>query len=479
LVRALVLGAVAIAAVGGGFISLVAFRVDRHTSVATARLSVTPAEHGALDLYVPLVDWGARFPAVRLPARLHVDIRSIDRKAVARLAEGKLGTVTAVRGEVRDAIASYIRLLIAVVFLSSLLLGGLMAFAVRGRAGPKLRWTLGATALTAVGWLVALTVLLPPRGAIDNPEYYAHGPEIPRALAAIEAATDSSGRLSEELDSQLVGLARLLVAPAGRPQLSGLPQLVLASDLHNNVAALPALERAAAGRPLFFDGDLTDSGSPFEAALVGRVVGAGRPFVFVAGNHDSDTLARGLARAGAIVLTTDGQLLPDGRLGPRVVRVAGVRVAGYTDPFERRKADGYRGLRNPDTTPAQRRAFAGWLRATAPHVDVVMVHAPGLAERGLAELKANPPDHPLLVLTGHTHEVALDTSRNLAVVNGGTVGGGGTGNLDESKPIGLALVTYRTDPHFAPLVADLVEIDPGSGSASATRQRLNLSRGGG
>jgi predicted phosphodiesterase len=473
-VRALVLLAVVLAAATGGFAALVALRVDRETSVATARLSVTPASDGALDLYVPLVDWGARFPVVRLPARLHVDVRSIDRDAVGLLARGRREAIAQVRGEVRDAIASYIRLLIVVVFASALALGSLTAFAVRGRAGPRLRWTVPAAILTAFAWGAVLLVLLPPRGRVDNPEYYAHGPEIPRALAAVESAAASSGRLSEELDTQLVGLARLLVAPAGRPPLSGLPQLVLASDLHNNIAALPALERAADRRPLFFDGDLTDRGTPLEAALVRRVVRAGRPFVFVSGNHDSDTLERELAAAGAIVLTQRGQLLPGGGHGAGVVDVAGARVAGYSDPFERKRANRYRATGEPSTTPAQRRAFTAWLRSVAPGTDVVMVHAPGLAEDGLDYLRAHPPPHPLLVLNGHTHEQALSTSANLAVVNGGTVGGGGTGNLDEDKPIGLAVVTYRTRGGFRPLAADLVEIDPGDGSARAERQRLDL-----
>ncbi|HKP90921.1 MAG TPA: metallophosphoesterase family protein [Thermoleophilaceae bacterium] len=474
-VKAIVLLAVVAAAAAGGFVALVAFRIDRDTTVASARLSVTPSSQGALDLYVPLVDWGARFPVVRFPARLHVDVRSVDRTAVGLLARGREEAIAQVRDEVRDAIASYIRLLITVVFASSLALGSLTAFAVRGRAGPRLRFTVPAAILTSIAWVVVLLVLLPPRGRVDDPEYYAHGPEIPRALAAVEAAAESSGRISEELDSQLVGLARLLGAPAGRPPLSGLPQFVLASDLHNNVAALPALERATAGRPLFFDGDLTDSGSPFEAALVQRVVHAGRPFVFVSGNHDSDTLSRQLAAGGAIVLTQRGRLLPGGGYGPRIVTVGGLRVAGYSDPFERRRADHYRSRGEPSTTPAQRRAFTRWLLGVAEKVDVVMVHAPGLAEDGLEELRVNPPAHPLLVLEGHSHDQSLSTSTNLAVVNGGTVGAGGTGNLDEDKPIGLAVITYRTRNGVAPLAADLVEIDPGKGSASARRERLDLS----
>ena len=45
-------------------------------TVGSVSLSVDPLHRGALDLYVPLVDWGVRFPVVRLPARISIDVRS-------------------------------------------------------------------------------------------------------------------------------------------------------------------------------------------------------------------------------------------------------------------------------------------------------------------------------------------------------------------------------------------------------------------
>ena len=78
---------------------------------------------------------------------------------------------------------------------------------------------------------------------------------------------------------------------------------------------LPSLARAAEGVPLFLAGDLTDRGSPLETSVTERVADAGHPLVFVSGNHDSDTLELRLTKAGAIVLTRRGQLLPDGRYG--------------------------------------------------------------------------------------------------------------------------------------------------------------------
>ena len=159
-------------------------------------------------------------------------------------------------------------------------------------------------------------MLLPPRSNVDDPQYYANGPEVPAALRTLESLGASARTLDDEIDEQLVGIARLVYAPAGRPALGDrLPRLTVASDLHNNVIALPALERAARGGPLLFAGDLTDRGSALERTLVQQVVRAGTKLVFVSGNHDSDASERQLARAGAVVLTRAGRLNADGSTG--------------------------------------------------------------------------------------------------------------------------------------------------------------------
>ena len=274
------------------------------------------------------MDWGARFEAIRLPVRLRVDLRTVDRQTVQRVAQAGTLDVQNVRGQARDAIAGYLKALIGVTMLAALSLGLLVAFAIRGGSGPRLRWTIGLVLVTTAGIGIALVVLLPPRGEIDRPQYYAHGADIPRALEAIDTAQRSTRVLDEELDAQLVGLARLVTEPAGRAPLAGAPRFTVASDLHNNALTIPILERSADDGPVLFPGDLTDRGSPLEASVVRRVVRTGRPFVFVSGNHDSNTLERALARAGAIVLTERGRLNSDGSLGDVVQRVGGSGRSG-------------------------------------------------------------------------------------------------------------------------------------------------------
>ena len=463
---------VVIAVLGGGLLALATYSAERELSVGRIELSVQPFHRGALDLYVPLVDWGARFGAIRLPARLSIDVRTVDREAAERLAAGQLPDVEAVRKDARDAVASYLRMLLLVVFACGLTAGLIVALAVRGRRVPRLRW-LFATALgTALAGCLALVLLLPPRGQIADPEYYANGPDIPVALRAIEQAQGSARVISEELNEQLVGLARLVSSSAQREPGRDVRHLVLASDLHNSLLALPALDRAVGRDPLFFAGDLTSSGSPFEFTLVRRIVRIGHPFVFVSGNHDSDALVRRMALAGGIVLTERGRLRSDGTYGPVVVKVRGLRVAGYADPFERRARDHFRQLREPRPTPEQQEEFRDWLRPLLGRVDVVMVHSPQLAEAAAEELRRIPPRRPLALLTGHTHVQKFRSSTNLVEVNGGTVGGGGTGNLEKTQPFGLAVLIYAREGGFEPTAADLVQIDAHGGSARAERLRV-------
>src|SRR3954471_7254351 len=121
--RVLIVLLVIVATVFGAAVALGTFQIDRELDVGTVRLSVDPGYPGALDLYVPVVDWGVRFPVVRLPARVNVDVRAVARDAVLQLAErGGLDTEF-VRGQARDALAFSLRLAILVSVAAALALG--------------------------------------------------------------------------------------------------------------------------------------------------------------------------------------------------------------------------------------------------------------------------------------------------------------------------------------------------------------------
>ena len=357
---------------------------------------------------MPLVDWGVRFEdAIRVPARLSVDLRTVDRATVASVAQGGSLDIQRVRAEARDAIAGYLRKL------------SRLALTARGRSGCS--WRSPSAIARDRGFAtpsrprssrpprsaVAFVVLVPPRGEMDEPQYYAFGPDIPRALEAVEAAQRSTRQLDQELDAQLVGLARLVAEPAGRTPLADRPRITIASDLHNNFLAAPILERATDNGPLLFAGDLTDRGSPLEARLVSRVAGSAPVRLRVRQPR------LGLARARP-------RRARRGRADP--ARPAeGRRHVRRTDRRRRRAARGRlqrpvpaplgRELPGPlraVPSPAQQDAFTAWLNTIIGEVDVVMVHEPALIEPALAILEDEPPDHPLVFVTGHTHQAAIE-----------------------------------------------------------------------
>lgn len=462
------------ATAAGALLALETYTEERALSVGQVDLHVDVGHAGALDLYVPLVDWGVRFDAVRLPVRVKIEVRSLDREVLAGAAGGELPAVQEVREEATDALRGYLRSLLAVVAIGALAAGALVALALRsGHVAPLKRLLLVAAGGAAL-WTALGVVLLPPRGALDDPVYYANGPDIPVALQTFETIRRSGDVLGDELDAQLVGLARLVQSPGTRTAIERRPRMVVASDLHNNVLAIPTLERAAGGAVVLFAGDLTDRGTPLESEATRRVVEAGDAFVAVSGNHDSDTSMRRLAREGAIVLTRRGRYLPGAGFGAPVVRVRGVRIAGYDSPNERRAADGYAD-RGASVPAAEQRAFGRWLRdllADGP-VDVVMVHEPELAAAAIEQLRGEPRVRPPVVVTGHTHRQRVVERRGVLEVNGGTLGAGGTGNLaePEADALGLAVLRYEPDP-FRVQAVDTVRIDPQTGSARAERLRL-------
>ena len=254
-----------------------------------------------------------------------------------------------------------------------------------------------------------------------------------------------------------------MTKPGERNPLTDRPAITIASDLHNNVLALGILERAANGGPVLFAGDLTDRGSPLESRLTRPVAELGHPLVFVSGNHDSDTLQRDLAQRGAVVLTQG-----------KVATVAGLKIAGYSGPYERRSAEDFKDRYDNQPTPEMKEDFTSWVMPLVNHTDVVMVHEPALIEPALAILEDRAPARPLVFVVGHTHTAAVEHQPGVTVVNGGSVGAGGTGNLaDEPTDIGIARLIYTTKPAFQPLATDLVSIDPGTGSATARRERLD------
>ena len=102
------------------------------------------------------------------------------------------------------------------------------------------------------------------------------------------------------------------------------------------------------------------------------------------------------------------------------------------------------------------------MRPLIGKVDVVLVHEPALIAQMLAELRDDPPDRPLVFVVGHTHQPSLERQPNVDVINGGSIGGGGTGNLaDGDTDVGLARMSYDVADGLRAARRRPRRIDPG------------------
>jgi Calcineurin-like phosphoesterase superfamily domain len=452
------------------------------SALGTASFQVQPAAHGSVEVFVPLADWGLRAHAFRAPVKLHVEPRVLNRQALIAAAQGNGSVLTTTAEDLsrdgRRAIERAARFMLLGTFIAAVV--GWALVRIYGNRNRRLLFAVPACTVViavAIGgglvWRVNSTLN---GDALNHPTYFARGAELIQLLDAAEKAGQAKDSYASKVEGALSGFAALLTNPSAG-SVTGDRHALLVSDLHNNTLALASLGYYAQGQPVFFDGDFGNTGDRSEIkALVPDVVKLGNQVIAVSGNHDSHAFMLALARRGATVLTSHGQLLPTGLYGPSEVVVDGLRVAGFDDPLE------YNGP-NPDDPnrvlsfgqlpdPEQaitnaNRHLVGWFDALPQRPDVVMVHQNGLAQTLARTLYAAGYDHPLTILTGHDHIQHVNHDGPIDIVDAGTVGASGLYGVGADF-VGLGDLHWEAS---APVLqaADLVQIEPVSGVAQAHR----------
>jgi predicted phosphodiesterase len=434
-----------------------------------ATVHVSPSARGIVDVYVPLVAWGLRARPYRSPVRLAATVDRVDRRATRRAVGGRTTPaleLAAIRADAPDLVARAVRRA-ALVALTGGVLGGTCAGALLAAATRRRRLL-----LRTAGWSAVVTAVIVAAAvagvrqadadAFREPEFYAHGGELPRLLRLSDQVLAGGDNYRSTYDEAVRSIGVLVgVAPAGPPAKT----VLVASDLHSNTLTLPAFARYARGRPVFLVGDYAQQGTPLEAALIARAARLGTPTVAVSGNHDSPFLMRRLAAAGAIVLTEDGRLHPDGAVsGAAVVTVDGLRVAGFGDPLGGHAGSfGHRvELTEAELTVEAARLIAWYGGLEAP--DIVLVHDVRLGEQLLRY--AGERGDEVVILSGHDHEQRVEQLGAAVLVDDGTLGGGGLIALGEA-PAGFAAL--HLSAANLPEAVDLFSADPATGEATAER----------
>lgn len=225
------------------------------------------------------------------------------------------------------------------------------------------------------------------------------------------------------------------------------------SDMHNNPAATGFVRELAdkMGVDMVIDtGDLTDFGLPIETELARTMGQLKVPYLFVAGNHDSQATVKALA------LNRNAIFLHD-----EPVKVAGLSVIGSSDPSSARSGQG--DYITPDDTlkAASDLLLQAYLKAPA---DIVCVHNPKQAAAVIGKAK--------LVLCGHVHRASLETTQGTVVCNAGTTGGAGVSYFEnkEGEPLTAAILFFSRTPDHRLLYVDRVTLAGNLGEYSLTRK---------
>jgi predicted phosphodiesterase len=474
--RAAAVAVCAALALAGSFVAVRAFasRVESST-LGTVRVEVEPAREGAVDVYIPIVDWGVRAEAFDAPVELKLRFRSLDRDAARRTlrsgTEAK-ATLASLRRDLAE-VGRHSLIRAALVALAGGVGGGLLAGGLVGALRGQQRWIgYGAAAGAVVSAAFAGVALIQVRAidydAFERPTFYAQGRELPRLLSLSEPLLAAGESYTESYERALAGLANLVAFASSR---EGAPadsrSILVASDLHLNTLVLPVLDEYVQDKPVFFVGDFTLLGTSYERRLASDVATLGDLVVAVSGNHDSRPFMLALARAGAVVLTRTGRLQPNGSTdGERVVEVAGLKVAGYDDPLEGRgeTVEGRPLELQDDAFDQEAKAFVAWFDRLEEKPDAVLVHQHGLAHALLASLPDN--SRQLIILTGHDHKQHVEKRGRSLLVDGGTVGAGGPFAIGEQA---VGFIELRLAASGRVNALDLIEVEPLSGEARAHR----------
>lgn len=292
----------------------------------------------------------------------------------------------------------------------------------------------------------------------DSPTYTGSLRQAPMIVALGRTVFFQAEALSDRLRTVATNLnalyGRLGAAPGPAPEDAKTIRILHISDIHNNVAAINFVQELASDfhvNAVIDTGDLTDFGLPVEAPLSKGLAHLPVPYLFVAGNHDSQATVHAVAaHPNATILN-----------GQRV-SLFGLNILGLPDPSSARAGQG-----SVDTSDQAIQAGAAQLLAdvkqTKTPPDIVCVHNPREAARVLGQVP--------LVLCGHLHRYYVDTENDTIVCNAGTTGGAGLRYFDRSEgvPLSAAVLTFSRAPHPRLLAIDMVVLDGSLSEYSITR----------
>jgi predicted phosphodiesterase len=428
-------------------------------------LSRTTARLGPGTVEVAADPWADRGTTVQVPplgtvaapthrTAIGIDVRlvELDLEALQEEVQDFTGT-DAARAEIEAELPGLLRRAATKALALGAVLGGVVALAL-----PARRWW--HVPLGAVGALAGVALAL--GGVARSYDVTAFGePRFTGALARAPAVFEATrrqvgelGQVQDRVATLSAQLSELFAAAAGPTAIDdGADTTILhVSDIHSNPLGVEIAGQLATSfdvDAVLDTGDLTSFGLPLEARIGDLIAGVGRPWYFVAGNHDSATVRASLAAVPNIV-----------PIDSTVVDVAGVRVLGVPDPTFTASNETSTADANAAKLDAAARVAAA-VRASAP--DLLAVHD----LRQAADVAGSVP----VVVGGHVHETTSAVRDGTRFLTIGSTGATGLGSFAVEADLAYEAELLRFDGGV--LVAiDRVRVDGLSGAFTIDREVL-------
>jgi predicted phosphodiesterase len=442
-----------------------------------AELRVTPSVTGDTAVLIPPLG-SLRLDTHEGPTQLTIQLGALDQARTQAMITDPGGVTRAAQTAADDVVDGVIR--VGLGSVGAAVLGAMLLAALVFRNIRKVAWAGGLSFLVMAASLgtAAATFRV---NAVEEPRYDGLLVNAPALVGDVGQIADDYERYTDQLQS-LVSNASILYTAASTLDVftpdDTMTRVLHVSDLHLSPAAWQIMRTVVEQYDvdLIIDtGDITDWGTGAEAeAYVTAIRQMRVPYVYVRGNHDSESVTQ-----AAVAEEPNAVVLDDG-----VETVAGLTIAGIGDPrFTPDQST------HPHTDEGQAAArqllldsgvdLATTIRRSGETVDIAAVHDP---------TAASPLDGLVpLVLAGHTHErqvgpvepaeeapegeesAALEPDQTRLMVQGST-GGAGLRGLQGELPESLSLsVLYFNE--FQQLIAyDDITVG-GHGLSEATVQR--------
>ncbi|WP_181764263.1 metallophosphoesterase family protein [Streptomyces albidus (ex Kaewkla and Franco 2022)] len=360
------------------------------------------------------------------PLRLDVDVDQLDQERAAALVdhpERLEGLEAEITSDVRSGTADLALRATAAVVVGSCAL----ALAVYRR--PRRAFAAGglALALLAASGVTAFATWNPK--SVLEPKFSGLLASAPSVVGNARSIVTDFDIYQRELARLVANVTKLYEATSTLPAYEPDPsttRVLHVSDIHLNPAAwqiIKSLVDQYEIDAIIDTGDTMDHGTAAENGFIEPVRDLGAPYLWVRGNHDSDTTQKAFEKLaekkGSNVHVLDNGVPFD---------VAGLRLAGWGDP----QFTPDRSVR-PEGDPEERsegRQLATAVRAqkiSGTPIDIAVSHNPVLVKEtdGLVPL----------ALAGHTHQRSNEILRGRTrLMIEGSTGGGGLRAVEKEEP---------------------------------------------